>query len=280
MANISYIDGVYCNIQNAKIHINDRGYHFGDAVYEVIFYNSGVFYDYEGHINRLFNSLKLINIKFHLSKQQLKIIIKNLFKLNRVNFGSIYIQVSRGIADRNHSYFKLNSKPILTMIVSQKKNNIDDDIKGVKAITVFDNRWSRPDIKTTQLLPNVLAKTYANQNHAYEGIFIDHEGYVTEGSSSNIWIINNNNEILTREIDGKILSGITRKTIAQFAKNNNFKMLEKKFTKDEMLESKEVFLTSASSFVTPIIEIDNIKISNGIIGKTSIELRNLYFKKF
>ena len=280
MANISYVNGLYCNIQEAKININDRGYHFGDAVYEVILYNNGIFYDYDGHIKRLFNSLKLINIKFHLSEQQLKIIIKNLFKLNRVNFGSIYIQVSRGVADRNHSYFGLNSKPVLTMIVSKKKNNISDDIKGVKAITMVDNRWSRPDIKTTQLLPNVLAKTYANKKNAYEGIFIDHEGYVTEGSSSNIWIINKNNEILTREIDGKILSGITRRTISQFAKNNNFKMLEKKFTKDEMLNSQEVFLTSASSFVTPIIEIDNIKIGNGIIGKTSIELRNLYFKNF
>ena len=280
MANISYVNGLYCNIQEAKININDRGYHFGDAVYEVILYNNGVFYDYDGHIKRLFNSLKLINIKFHLSAQQLKIIIKNLFRLNRVNFGSIYIQVSRGVADRNHSYFGLNSKPVLTMIVSKKKNNISDEIKGVKAITMVDNRWSRPDIKTTQLLPNVLAKTYANKKNAYEGIFIDHEGYVTEGSSSNIWIINKNNEILTREIDGKILSGITRRTISQFAKNNNFKMLEKKFTKDEMLNSREVFLTSASSFVTPIIEIDNIKIGNGIIGKTSIELRNLYFKNF
>ena len=280
MANISYVNGLYCNIQEAKININDRGYHFGDAVYEVILYNNGVFYDYDGHIKRLFNSLKLINIKFHLSEQQLKIIIKNLFKLNRVNFGSIYIQVSRGVADRNHSYFGLNSKPVLTMIVSKKKNNISDDIKGVKAITMVDNRWSRPDIKTTQLLPNVLAKTYANKKNAYEGIFIDHDGYVTEGSSSNIWIINKNNEILTREIDGKILSGITRRTVSQFAKNNNFKMLEKKFTKDEMLNSREVFLTSASSFVTPIIEIDNIKIGNGIIGKTSIELRNLYFKNF
>merc|ERR1711991_360289 len=228
MANISYINGVYCNIQDAKISINDRGYHFGDAVYEVILYNNGIFYDYEGHIKRLFNSLKLINIKFHLSDQQLKIIIKNLFRLNRVNFGSIYIQVSRGVADRNHSYFNLKSKPVLTMIVSKKKNNIFDDIKGVKAITMIDNRWSRPDIKTTQLFPNVLAKTYANKKNAYEGIFIDHEGYVTEGSSSNIWIINNDNEILTREIDGKILSGITRRTISQFAKNNNFKMLEKK----------------------------------------------------
>ena len=280
MANISYVNGLYCNIQEAKININDRGYHFGDAVYEVILYNNGVFYDYDGHIKRLFNSLKLINIKFHLSAQQLKIIIKNLFRLNRVNFGSIYIQVSRGVADRNHSYFGLNSKPVLTMIVSKKKNNISDDIKGVKAITMVDNRWSRPDIKTTQLLPNVLAKTYANKKNAYEGIFIDHDGYVTEGSSSNIWIINKNNEILTREIDGKILSGITRRTISQFAKNNNFKMLEKKFTKDEMLNSREVFLTSASSFVTPIIEIDNIKIGNGMIGKTSIELRNLYFKNF
>ena len=280
MANISYVNGLYCNIQEAKININDRGYHFGDAVYEVILYNNGIFYDYDGHIKRLFNSLKLINIKFHLSAQQLKIIIKNLFRLNKVNFGSIYIQVSRGVADRNHSYFGLNSKPVLTMIVSKKKNNISDDIKGVKAITMVDNRWSRPDIKTTQLLPNVLAKTYANKKNAYEGIFVDHEGYVTEGSSSNIWIINKNNEILTREIDGKILSGITRRTISQFAKNNNFKMLEKKFTKDEMLNSREVFLTSASSFVTPIIEIDNIKIGNGMIGKTSIELRNLYFKNF
>ena len=280
MANISYINGVYCNIQDAKVSINDRGYHFGDAVYEVILYNNGIFYDYDGHIKRLFNSLKLINIKFHLSEQQLKIIIKNLFKLNRVNFGSIYIQVSRGVADRNHSYFELNSNPILTMIVSKKKNNISDDIKGVRAITMFDNRWSRPDIKTTQLLPNVLAKTYANEKNAYEGIFIDSEGYITEGSSSNIWMINNKNEILTREIDGKILSGITRKTIAEFAKKNNFSLIERKFTKDELLDSNEVFLTSASSFVTPIVEIDNIKINNGIIGKTSIELRNLYFKNF
>ena len=280
MSNISYVNGVYCNVQDAKVSINDRGYHFGDAVYEVILYNNGIFFDYDGHIKRLFNSLKLINIKFHLTEQQLKIIIKNLFKLNRVDFGSIYIQVSRGVADRNHSYFELNSKPILTMIVSKKKNNISDDIKGVKAVTLFDNRWSRPDIKTTQLLPNVLAKTYANEKNAYEGIFIDNEGYITEGSSSNIWIINNNNEILTREIDGKILSGITRKTITKFAKENNFRLLEKKFSKDELLDSKEVFLTSASSFVTPIIEIDNIKINNGIIGKTSIELRNLYFQNF
>ncbi len=136
MSNISYVDGIYYNIKDAKVSVNDRGYHFGDSVYEVIFYNNGIFYDYDGHVKRLFKSLKSINIKFHLSNQQLKIIIKNLIKLNRLKFGSVYIQVSRGIAERNHSYFKLNSKPILSIIVSKKKNNISEKIEGVKAITI------------------------------------------------------------------------------------------------------------------------------------------------
>ena len=279
MPNISYVDGVYHNYQNAKVNINDRGYHFGDSVYEVVLYNEGIFYDFEGHINRLFDSLNFINIKFHLSKISLKIIISNLIKINRISFGSVYIQVSRGIAERNHSYKGMNIKPILSIIVTKKLNNINSNLKGVKAITLGDNRWSRPDIKTTQLLPNVLAKTEANKKGAFEGIFIDSDGYVTEGSSSNIWIINDNNEIITRAIDGQILSGITRKTIAQFAKLNNLIVKEEKFKKEELYKSKEVFLTSASSFVTPIIKVDDIEINDGKIGQTSINLRNLYFSK-
>ena len=280
MPNISYVDGVYHNYQNAKVNINDRGYHFGDSVYEVVLFNEGIFYDFEGHLNRLFDSLNSINIKFSFSKQSLKIIIKNLIKINRVSFGSVYIQVSRGIAERNHSYKYMNIKPLLSIIVTKKQNNLSDEAIGVKAITLNDNRWARPDIKTTQLLPNVLAKTKANNKGAFEGIFIDSEGYVTEGSSSNIWIINNNNEIITRAIDGQILSGITRKSIAKFADLNDLIVKEKKFRKEELYESKEVFLSSASSFVTPIIEIDNIKINNGEVGKMSVELRKLYFKNF
>ena len=279
MPNISYVDGVYQNYHNAKVNINDRGYHFGDSVYEVVLFNEGIFYDFEGHINRLFDSLNFINIKFHLSKISLKIIISNLIKINRISFGSVYIQVSRGIAERNHSYVGMNIKPLLSITITKKLNNINSKLKGVKAITLDDNRWSRPDIKTTQLLPNVLAKTEANKKDAFEGIFIDSDGYVTEGSSSNIWIINDNNEIITRAIDGQILSGITRKTIAQFAKLNNFIVKEKKFKKEELYKSKEVFLTSASSFVTPIIKVDEIEINDGKIGQTSINLRNLYFSK-
>ena len=280
MPNLSYVDGNYYDHADSKIHINDRGYHFGDAVYEVILFNEGVFYDFDAHINRLFNSLKSIEIEFSFTQKTIELIVKNLIRLNRVTFGSVYIQVSRGIAERNHTYDNLKIKPVLTIITSKKHNTTNADIKCVKAVTIRDNRWSRPDIKTTQLLPNVLAKTIANKQGAYESIFIDDKGYVTEGSSSNIWIINNKNEIITRNIDGKILSGITRKTVAEFAKLNDLKILEKKFSKECMFKAKEVFLTSASSFVTPINEIDEVKVNNGNIGQLSVKLKKLYFKNF
>lgn len=279
MPNITYIDGKYLNYEDSKIHVNDRGYHFGDAVYEVIVFNKNIFYDFDGHIQRLFKSLKSLEIKFSLSSSSLKIIINNLIRLNKAIIGSVYIQVSRGVAERNHSFHGLNIKPILTIILT-KKSNIENNINGVKAITLNDNRWSRPDIKTTQLLPNVLAKTLANKNNAYESIFIDDEGYVTEGSSSNIWVLNKENQLITRNLDGKILSGITRNSISLFAKKNNITVVEKKFTQIELYNAKEVFLTSASSFIMPIVQIDDQNINQGLVGNISLELRKLYFDNF
>ena len=279
MPNITCIDGKYLNYEDSLIHVNDRGYHFGDAVYEVIIFNKNIFYDYDGHIQRLFKSLKSLEIKFSLSSSSLKIIINNLIRLNKAIIGSVYIQVSRGVAERNHSFHGLNIKPILTIILT-KKSNIENNINGVKAITLNDNRWSRPDIKTTQLLPNVLAKTLANKNNAYECIFIDDEGYVTEGSSSNIWALNKENQLITRNLDGKILSGITRNSISLFAKKNNITVVEKKFTQIELYNAKEVFLTSASSFIMPIVQIDDQNINQGIVGNISLELRKLYFDNF
>jgi len=279
MPNITYIDGKYLNYEDSKIHINDRGYHFGDAVYEVIVFNKNIFYDFDGHIQRLFKSLKSLEIKFSLSASSLKIIINNLIRLNKANIGSVYIQVSRGVAERNHSFHGLNIKPILTIIVT-KKSNIENNLNGVKAITLNDNRWSRPDIKTTQLLPNVLAKTLANKNNAYESIFIDDEGFVTEGSSSNIWVLNKENQLITRNLDGKILSGITRNSISLFAKKNNITVVEKKFTQIELYNAKEVFLTSASSFIMPIVQIDDQIINQGLVGNIALELRKLYFDNF
>jgi len=279
MPNITYIDGKYLDYEDSKIHVNDRGYHFGDAVYEVIVFNKNIFYDFDDHIQRLFKSLKSLEIKFSLSSSSLKIIINNLIRLNKAIIGSVYIQVSRGVAERNHSFHGLNIKPILTIILT-KKSNIENNINGVKAITLNDNRWSRPDIKTTQLLPNVLAKTLANKNNAYESIFIDDEGYVTEGSSSNIWVLNKENQLITRNLDGKILSGITRNSISLFAKKNNITVVEKKFTQIELYNAKEVFLTSASSFIMPIVKIDDQNINQGLVGNISLELRKLYFDNF
>ena len=279
MPNITYIDGKYLNYEDSKIHVNDRGYHFGDAVYEVIVFNKNIFYDFDGHIQRLFKSLTSLEIKFSLSSSSLKIIINNLIRLNKAHIGSVYIQVSRGVAERNHSFHGLNIKPILTIILT-KKSNIENNLNGVKAITLNDNRWSRPDIKTTQLLPNVLAKTLANKNNAYECIFIDDEGFVTEGSSSNIWVLNKENQLITRNLDGKILSGITRNSISLFAKKNNITVVEKKFTQIELYNAKEVFLTSASSFIMPIVKIDDQNINQGLVGNISLELRKLYFDNF
>ena len=279
MPNITYIDGKYLDYEDSKIHVNDRGYHFGDAVYEVIVFNKNIFYDFDGHIQRLFKSLKSLEIKFSLSSSSLKIIINNLIRLNKANIGSVYIQVSRGVAERNHSFHGLNIKPILTIIIT-KKSNIENNLNGVKAITLNDNRWSRPDIKTTQLLPNVLAKTLANKNNAYESIFIDDEGFVTEGSSSNIWVLNKEYQLITRNLDGKILSGITRNSISLFAKKNNITVVEKKFTQIELYNAKEVFLTSASSFIMPIVQIDDHIINQGLVGNIALELRKLYFDNF
>ena len=278
MAKISYVDGLYLHYKDSKIHIEDRGYHFGDAIYEVVMFNEGIFFDYDEHIKRLLRSLKSLNITLPISCKSLKIIIKNVIKKNKVVFGSIYIQVSRGVAQRNHSYKNLTLKPIIIISVTEKNNDYLNNFIGVSAITLNDNRWARPDIKTTQLLPNILAKTIADEKGAYEAIFVDQDDYITEGSSSNIWIVNYDNELITRNLDGQILSGITRNAVKNCAVQNNIKLLERKFSKDELLTAKEVFLTSATSFVTPIVKIDNSSINNGLIGELSCSLRELYLK--
>ena len=278
MPKISYVDGSYCHYENSKININDRGYHFGDAVYEVVMFNQNIFFDFDGHIERLFKSLISIDITLKFSIKSLKIIIKKLIKINKASYGSVYIQVSRGIAPRNHSYNNLKLKPVLIISITEKKFDLHNKIKRVNAITLSDNRWDRPDIKTTQLLPNILAKTKAEQNNAFESIFLDEKDFITEGSSSNIWILNYQNELITRGLDGKILSGITRSTIAKYANKNKIKLVERKFSKNELYNAKEVFLTSASSFVTQIIKVDDYLINNGLVGNVSENLRETYIK--
>ena len=275
---LSYVNNKFCSLDKAQISVNDRGYQFGDAVYEVIYYKNGKFLDLEGHLKRLRISMSRIDFELKYSDSAIITIMKRLVTENNIKHGSIYIQVSRGEYSRDHSYFNMPLKPILVILTKKIKEDFKTIIPGIKVYTTFDTRWNNPDIKTTQLLPNVLAKTKGIKNGFGEALFLDKESYITEGSSSNFWILNKNNILITRSLDGKILAGITRDSILNCAKNKNIKVEEKKISLDNIKDCKEAFITSASSFVTPVIQVDNIKINSGKVGEFSNLLRKTYLE--
>ena len=280
MSNFIYVNGQYYRKENARVFVNDRGYQFGDSVYEVVLFRNNIFYDFKDHIDRLRRSLSSLDFNLNKTDKVLFLICKYLIKLNKISFGSVYIQVSRGVFDRDHSYKNMKLSPVLVIITKNNKTDFLKNANGIKTITMNDTRWKHPDIKTTQLLPNVLAKTQANRNNADEAIFLDDKGFVTEGSSSNVWILDNEDNLFTRNLDGSILPGITRKTIFECAKLNQIKIIEKKFTLNELYNAKEVFISSASSFVTPVNRVDDKKIGNGEVGFFSKTLRKTYFEIF
>ena len=275
---LSYVNNKFCSLEKAQISVNDRGYQFGDAVYEVIYYKNGKFLDLEGHLKRLRSSIFRIDFELKVSDSAIKTIMKRLITENQIKNGSVYIQVSRGEYSRDHSYFNMNLKPIIVILTKKIKEDFKTIIPGIKVYTTFDTRWNNPDIKTTQLLPNVLAKTRGIKNGFGEALFLDKKSYITEGSSSNFWILNKNNILITRSLDGKILAGITRDSILKCAKIKNIKVEEKKISLDYIKDCKEAFITSASSFVTPVIQVDNIKINNGKVGEFSNLLRKTYLE--
>ncbi len=275
---LSYINNKFCPLDKAYISVNDRGYQFGDAVYEVILYKNGKFLDLEGHLNRLRKSMSRIDFELNISDSAIKTIMKRLVYENDLQFGSIYIQVSRGEYSRDHSYFNMPLKPILVILTKKIKENFKTSVPGIKVFTTSDMRWKNPDIKTTQLLPNVLAKTKGMKNGYGEALFLDDKSYVTEGSSSNFWILNKDNVLITRSLDGKILAGITRESILNCAKEKNIKVIEKNISLRDIQSCNEAFITSASSFVTPVVQVDGMIINNGKVGSFSKLLRKTYLE--
>ena len=275
---LSYVNNKFCSLAKAKISVNDRGYQFGDAVYEVILYKDGKFLDLEGHLKRLRKSMSRIDFTLNISDSAIKTIIKRLVTENNLKYGSIYIQVSRGEYSRDHSYFNMPLNPILVILTKKIKENFKVVIPGIKVFTTLDTRWSNPDIKTTQLLPNVIAKTNGMKNGFGEALFLDENSYITEGSSSNFWILDKNNILNTRSLDGRILAGITRDSILNCAKDKKIKVVEKKISLDDIQACKEAFITSASSFVTPVIQVDEMIINSGLVGEFSNLLRKTYLE--
>ena len=274
MKNITYINNKFIDHNKAKISVDDRGFLFADSVYELIGVLNKKIIDLDQHLNRLKVSLRKVKIKYKLSKKKFEETINKLIKLNSIFNGYIYIQITRGVAERKHEF---PEKYHPTTIIFTKHLKINKDIyeKGVKIITIPDIRWLRRDIKTTSLLPNVLSKQLAVEKNAFESWLIDN-GNITEGSASNAWIIKSSNTIITHPANTKILKGVTRDTIIKILKKNNFNVIEKPFNLIEAKNAKEAFLTSSTLSVLPVVKIDNYNISNGKPGDITKKITYLY----
>ena len=278
MSKIAYLNSKYINFNNAKIHIEDRGLQFSDSVYEVVpFYNKKLI-DFNFHAKRLKYSLKELQIKYIVKEEKLKKIFNKIIRLNKIRNGIVYLQITRGVQSRNHDYRNNLIPNLIIYTINRKLNLPNSNFKGVKAITYKDLRWKRRDIKTVSLLANVLAKKEAVRKKAYEAILIDN-GKITEATASNVWIVKNN-KLITHPSNTDILKGITRETVKKLIKKNRLNLIETSFTKKELYNADEVFITSSSSFVTPIIKIDSKLVNKGKIGKITLQLATLYADLF
>ncbi|XP_065662542.1 D-alanine aminotransferase [Hydra vulgaris] len=275
MNKISFLNGIFLPHSECFVHIDDRGFQMADGVYEVIALKNNKLIDLDWHIERLFRSLSEIEIKFSYSKKQLQEIIGELFKQNNLNEGSVYLQITRGCAPRQQT-FPENYVPTVIATVSSlpiiKAESLEE---GFTAITHQDIRWQRCDIKSTSLLASSWIKNKAISLGADDAILIRDE-YVSEATFSNVFIVDKNDNLITRNADNFILCGITRNRIIDLAKKNNILVIEKKFSVHEMLQASEVFLTSTTLSVRPFSKIDGHIIGEGKTGKITLKLLSLY----
>lgn len=277
MSRIAFVNGAYVAQRDAHIHIEDRGYQFGDGVYEVVLVLNGRLVDYEGHLDRLDRSLSEMAITLPQSRPILEMIMRRLIAANHLKTGLIYMQITRGVAPRGHAFPSADTPPALVM--TAKHLSISADMAGKKAVSVPDMRWSRRDIKTIQLLPNCFAKQEAVSQGAYEAIMIMPDGTVSEGASSNVWMVTADNRLVTRQADHDILNGITRQSLKKLAEERQMVIEERPFTMDDLLAAKEVFVSSATSLATAIIDIDGKPIADGKPGEVATALRADYLKR-
>lgn len=281
MSRIAYVNGRYCLHSEASVHIEDRGFQFGDAIYEVWGVRGGHLIDAQGHFERLDRSLRELRISPPVSRAALRLVIRELVRRNRIHDGLVYLQVSRGVARRDHGFPDPATRPSLVM--TAKRLDFRAAARraeaGVAVVTVPDQRWARCDIKTVNLLPNVLAKQAAREKGAFEAWQVDAGGRITEGSSTNAWIVTADGKLVTRPADNAILHGITRATLIEIARSLGHPFEERAFSVEEAQSAREAFMTSATSFVTPIVQIDDRPVGNGAPGSVALALRQAYIER-
>jgi D-alanine transaminase len=275
---IAYVNGRYVRHADAAVHIEDRGYQFADGVYEVCEVARGFIMDMTRHLDRLNRSLGELEIAWPMSRQALQTIMGEVVTRNHVVNGMVYLQVTRGVASRDHAF----PAPVRSALVITAKRG--DPVAasmraeaGIKVITVPENRWERVDIKTIGLLPNVLAKQKAKLAGAYEAWFVDPDGTVKEGASTNAWIVTRDGKLVTRPAESGILRGITRTTLFDLAAKLGLKIEERGFTVTEAKAAREAFITAATTVVMPVVAIDGDPIANGHPGSIALSLRSAFF---
>ena len=275
MLRIAYVNGRYLPGHHAMIHIEDRGYQFSDGVYEVCEVRGAQIIDERRHMARLKRSLDELRIAMPMPASALAVVMRECLRRNRVRYGIVYLQITRGVARRDHAFPLPAAKPSLVITARHLDLAANERIaaEGIAVITVPDNRWERVDIKSVSLLPNVLAKQRARELGAKEAWFVDKGGQVTEGSSTNAWIVSREGKVITRPADTGILRGITRTVLIDVIAAHGLELEERSFTAEEAYRAREAFVTSASQVVLPVVRIDDRPIGNGVPGSIATALR-------
>ncbi|PVM92903.1 D-amino-acid transaminase [Caulobacter endophyticus] len=281
MSRFAYVNGRFVRHGQAAVHIEDRGYQLADGVYEVWAVFDGKLADAEGHFARLWRSLDELRIDHPMSEAALTIVLREAIRRNHVREGLVYLQVTRGVARRDHA-FPNPAVPPAVVITARSVDRVAIEAKAAKGaavITVPENRWGRCDIKTIGLLPNALAKQAARERGAIEAWFVDDLGLVTEGASSNAWIVDADGRLRTRDTQANILRGVTRLTLLDVIAQAGLPVAEQPFTVEEARNAREAFITGAGSLVTPITSVDGVKIGDGTVGPVASRLRALYIER-
>ncbi len=276
MPRYAYVNGRYLPQADATVSIDDRGYQFADGVYEVVPLIEGRVVDEDAHFDRLEYSLGELGIPMPMSRAALRAVTREMMRRNGVSTGIVYMQVTRGVALREHRY-PHRIKPVLVMTARHRPPIPEQRIAaGVAVVSVPDMRWRRCDIKATALLANIMGKQQAVEQGAFEAWMVDEDGAVTEGTSTNAWIVSRDNRLVTRNLSTAILSGITRKRLIAVAAEHDYPVEERPFTIAEAQGAREAFITSSTSLVLPVTAVDGRKVADGRAGPLALALRRAY----
>jgi D-alanine transaminase len=277
MKRIVFLNSEYLPAEEAKISIFDRAVTFGDAIYDVAGVLDGKLVDFEHHMQRYSNSLQKLSIESPLGQHEILHAFRKLVELNQLDEGLVYMQVTRGTAERDFVWPD-DIKPTVFMFTQAKSPDENKAAQsGIKLASTPDIRWARRDIKSVNLLGQVLAKKAAHDAGAYEALMIDDEGYITECGSSSFFIVRDK-LILTRPLDNDILPGVTRRAVIALCNSQGLRLVETRFTLDEALTADESFISAASSYVLPVVKIDDQEINTGTPGELTLRLREMYME--